>query len=73
MSEWQDVFHFLYGRGFWYADPLREVAGLTEEQLFWTPDPKALCALWHVGHIAHRERSRVGAGLSESRPSTSTS
>lgn len=63
MSEWQGVLRFLYGRGFWYASPLREVEGLTEEQLFWIPDPKALCALWHVGHIAHRERSHIGVFL----------
>jgi len=70
MSEWRDVAHFLYGRGgiylpegFWYADPLREIDGLTEEQLFWVPDPNSLCILWHVGHIAHRERTHVGRFL----------
>lgn len=63
MSRWQEVAHFLYGRGFWYADPVREIKGLTEEQLFWVPDPKALCALWHVGHIAHRERVHIGRFL----------
>lgn len=60
MSDWKDVAHFLYGRGFWYADPLKEIDGLTEEQLFWSPDPKSLCILWHVGHIAHRERTHIG-------------
>lgn len=63
MSAWNDLAHFLYGRGFWYADPLDEVKGLTEEQLVWTPDPNALCALWHVGHIAHRERLHIGRFL----------
>lgn len=59
MSEWHEVAHFLYGRGFWYAHPLREIDGLTEEQLFWTPSPNSLCALWQVGHIAHREGEHI--------------
>ena len=63
MSEWKDLAHFLYGRGFWYADPLREIDGLTEEHLFWVPDPKSLCILWHVGHIAHRELVHIGQFL----------
>jgi hypothetical protein len=63
MSKWKEVAHFLYGRGFWYADPLREIDGLTEEQLFWVPDPKSLSILWHVGHIAHRERTHIGKFL----------
>jgi hypothetical protein len=63
MSKWHDIAHFLYGQGFWYANPLREINGLTEEQLFWVPDPKSLCALWHVGHIAHRERLHIGRFL----------
>jgi hypothetical protein len=63
MSEWKEVAHWLYGRGFWYANPPREIEGLTEEQLFWVPDPKSLCILWHVGHIAHRERIHIGRFL----------
>jgi hypothetical protein len=63
MSEWHELAHFLYGREFWYADPIREIEGLAEEQLFWTPDPKSLCLLWHVGHIAHRERTHLGCFL----------
>lgn len=63
MSEWKELAHFLYGRGFWYADPFREIEGLTEEQLYWNPDPKSLCILWHVGHIAHRERTHIGRFL----------
>lgn len=63
MSKWKDVAHFLYGRGFWYADPLREIDGLSEEQLFWVPDPNSLCILWHAGHIAHRERTHIGTFL----------
>ncbi len=63
MSEWKKLAHFLYGKGFWYADPLREIDGLTEDQLFWIPDPNALCILWHVGHIAHRERFHIGRFL----------
>ena len=63
MSEWRDVAHFLYGRGFWYADPIKEICGLTEEQLTWVPAPHSLCLLWHVGHIAHRERLHIGVFL----------
>jgi hypothetical protein len=63
MSEWQNVLKFLYGSDFWYCDPLREVDGLSEDQLFWTPDPKGLCVLWQVGHIAHRERTHIGGFL----------
>ncbi|MBM3187117.1 MAG: DUF664 domain-containing protein [Chloroflexi bacterium] len=63
MTDWNQLAHFLYGRGFWYANPLAEVRGLTEEQLYWTPHPNALCALWHVGHIAHRERTHIGRFL----------
>lgn len=68
MTGWQDLAQFMYGdvrydRGFWYSHPLWEINGLSEEQLFWTPDPKALCMLWHVGHIAHRERTHVGRFL----------
>ena len=63
MSEWNKLAHFLYSPEFWYADPLREISGLTEEQLFWVPNPKSLCALWHVGHVAHRERLHVGRFL----------
>ena len=52
--------HWAFGRGFWYTDPVDEVDGLTEEQLLWIPTPKSLCALWHIGHIAHRERYHIG-------------
>jgi len=68
MAEWRDVAHFMYGdvradRGFWYSHRLFEIDGLTDEQLFWVPDPNSLCILWHVGHIAHRERTHVGRFL----------
>lgn len=63
MSKWNDIAHFIYGQGFWYANPLREIDGLTDEQLFWVPGPKSLCALWQVGHIAHRERLHIGRFL----------
>lgn len=63
MQKWRDLARFLYGKGFWYADPLGEIDGLSEEQLFWVPGPKGLCILWHVGHIAHRERSHIGMFL----------
>ena len=65
MSEWNDLAHWMYGdvrsdRGFWYAHPLHEIRGLTEEQLYWVPNEGCLCMLWHVGHIAHRERLHYG-------------
>lgn len=63
MSSWREVAQFLYGAEFWYTDPDREIHGLTEEQLFWVPDPKSLCILWHVGHVAHRERLHIGRFL----------
>ena len=68
MSEWKDLARFMYGdvlkdRGFWYAHPLWEIQGLSEEQLFWVPDAHCLCMLWQVGHIAHRERSHIGLFL----------
>lgn len=68
MSRWKDVALFMYGdvslaEGFWYSRPLFEIRGLTEEQLFWFPDPNSLCILWHVGHIAHRERTHIGRFL----------
>jgi hypothetical protein len=61
--KWRELAHFLYGRGFWYADPLVEIKGLSEDELFWVPDPNALSALWHVGHIAHREKTHIGGFL----------
>ena len=60
MSDWKQLAHFLYGNGFWYADPIREIQGLSDEDVFWTPDAGSLCILWHVGHIAHRERIHIG-------------
>ena len=50
-------------RGFWYSHPLHEINGLTKDQLFWVPDERNLCMLWHVGHIAHRERIHIGKFL----------
>ena len=63
MSGWTDLAHFLYGRGFWYVDPLEEIKGLTEDQLFRVPHPNGLCILWQVGHIAHREGEHIGRFL----------
>lgn len=60
MSEWKALAHFLYGKGFWYADPIREIKGLSEEQLFWVPGENSLPIIWQVGHIAHRERTHIG-------------
>ena len=62
-SNWHDAFHWGFGRGFWYADPLEEVKGLTDEQLLWSPMPGIHCVLWHVGHIAHRERFHLAVLL----------
>ena len=59
-DDWKDLAHFLYGRGFWYANPLAEVDGLSEEQLYWVPSAGSLCMLWQVGHIATRERLHIG-------------
>jgi hypothetical protein len=66
--EWKDLAQFMYGRGFWYTDPLNEIRSLSEEQLLWTPTDGTLPILWHVGHIAHREALHIGcfiAGLSQ--------
>jgi len=68
MSKLKDLAHFMYGdalkgTGFWYSHPLFEISGLTDEQLFWVPDQNSLCILWHVGHIAHRERTHIGRFL----------
>ena len=63
MTEWNDVAHWCFGHGFWYTDPVQEVRGLSEDQLFWVPSATSLCALWHVGHIAHRERYHIGCLL----------
>lgn len=59
---------FMYGdlstpQGFWYNHSLREVKGLNHAQLYWIPGPTSLCILWHVGHIAHRERLHIGVFL----------
>ena len=63
MAEWNELAHFLYGRGFWYADPIGEIRGLTADQLLWVPNPNGMCLLWQVGHIAHRERLHFGVFL----------
>lgn len=63
MDKWKELAHFLYGKGFWYADPLRKIEGLSEEQLFWVPNEVSLPIIWQVGHIAHRERYHVGCFL----------
>jgi len=57
----KDLALWMYGDartsgGFWYSHEIGETVGLTEEQLFWVPHPNSLCILWHIGHIAHRER-----------------
>ncbi len=62
-SNWHDAFHWAFGRGFWYTDPITEVEGLSEEQLLWSPMQGIHCILWHVGHIAHRERYHLAVLL----------
>ena len=69
MRKWKELAHFVYGQGFWYADPVGEVEGLSEEDLFWTQDPNGMCILWHIGHIAHRERIHIGVFLQGLGPS----
>ncbi len=59
-NDWNQSFHWGFGRGFWYADSLQEIKGLTEEQLYWFPAPNIPCILWHVGHIARQERLHIG-------------
>jgi len=61
MPDVRDLAQFMFGHegGFWYAHPLGEIRGLTEDQLFAVPNENALCILWQVGHIAHRERAHI--------------
>jgi hypothetical protein len=63
MSEWNELMHWMYGEGFWYAKPLWAIHKLTEDELLWIPEPNSLCMLWHVGHIAHRERFHIAKFL----------
>ena len=68
MSDWKDLALWMFGDvrkrdGFWYSHQLLEIDGLTEDQLFWVPEPNGLCILWHVGHVAHRERLHIGRFL----------
>ncbi len=68
MSEWKELALWMFGdvrtrEGFWYSHQLHEIDGLTEDQLFWVPQATGLCILWHVGHIAHRERLHIGRFL----------
>ncbi len=63
MSDWTDLAHFMYGRGFWYSDPLSEIRSLSEEQLLWVPNPNMLPILWQVGHIVTREAMHVGKSI----------
>ena len=64
MSKWNELAHWMYGdlktgSGFWYSHPLAEIHDLGEEQLFWVPDERSFCILWHAAHIAHRERTHI--------------
>ncbi|MBY8986622.1 MAG: DinB family protein [Candidatus Lokiarchaeota archaeon] len=65
MSELKKVALWMFGNvktpeGFWYSHYIHIIDGLSEEQLFWIPDPKKLPIIWHIGHIAHRERTHIG-------------
>lgn len=65
MSELKKVALWMFGNvktdeGFWYSHYIHLIDGLSEEQLFWIPDPKKLPIIWHIGHIAHRERIHIG-------------
>jgi hypothetical protein len=60
MSELKKVALWMFGdvktgEGFWYSHYIYNIIDLSEEQLFWIPDPKKLPIIWHIGHIAHRE------------------
>ena len=59
VANWNDIARFLYGQGFWYANPLREIEGLTEDQLFWVPGPKSLPILWQAGHFTSKDKMDV--------------
>ncbi|MCJ7725518.1 MAG: ATP-dependent 6-phosphofructokinase, partial [Acidimicrobiia bacterium] len=68
MLDVRKLAQFMFGHegGFWYAHPLGEIEGLSDDQLFAVPGEGALCILWQVGHIAHRERvhmTRICQGL----------
>ena len=68
MPDIKDVAKFMYGditipEGFWYTDVLREIRGLTEEQLFWVSNEKTLPIIWQVIHVTHRERYHLGRYL----------
>ncbi|MHA2398555.1 MAG: DinB family protein [Promethearchaeota archaeon] len=65
MSDLKSVALWMFGdvkspKGFWYSHYLHSIEGLSEKQLFWVPDSKKLPIIWHVGHIAHRERTHLG-------------
>ncbi len=62
------LLRFLYGKGFWYANPLHEIKDLTEQQLLFVPHPNSLCILWQIGHIAHREQYHIGVFLNGEKP-----
>ncbi len=65
MSELKKFALWMFGNvktveGFWYSHYIHLINDLSEDQLFWIPDPKKLPIIWHIGHIAHRERSHIG-------------
>lgn len=60
MADLKELAEILYGKKFWYMDPIRDVVGLTEEKMFRVPDEVSLPIIWQVGHIAHRELLHLG-------------
>ena len=70
MSELKNIAIWMFGdvkkdEGFWYSHHINSISGLNEEQLFWIPNPKILCILWYVGHIAHREKCHISKILQD--------
>ncbi len=64
MSELKKVALWMFGdvktgEGFWYSHYIYNIDDLSEEELFWIPDPKKLPIIWHIGHIAHRECTHI--------------
>jgi hypothetical protein len=58
-----DSFHWAFGKGFWYADPLAEVKDLSEERLYWSPTPDTQCVLCNgwAHRFAYRKNSALAA------------
>jgi hypothetical protein len=64
MSDIKNIAFWMFGdvkkdQGFWYSHQINTISGLKEPQFFWVPTSKSLCILWHIGHIAHREKYHI--------------